>query len=235
MWKDVEVGRLEIGGCQILKAKSFWCIQGELFLKPETPWNTGCLWHNATTNHGHSLGMLEITAWLECLQKQLTVGSWRQVVLLQFSYFPTWFPTYADATHSTEGNWQCRSMIRLYTPSASRQEIGQSNTLRIQTYLHTFIPFHGTILIPFHLSLLNLQLQFPPFWFPYWPVIQFKTFHISPFYRPCLDVWSNCKRWSVQNLVQSAVHGSLHVSHENCIIYIRHIEYHMKTRRPMVF
>lgn len=109
-------------------------------------------------NHRHSLRMLEITAWLECLQKQLTVGSWRQVVLLQFSYFPTWFPTYADATHSTEGNWQCRSMIRLYTPSAFPKEIGQSNTLRIQTYLHTFIPFHGTILIPFHLSLFELPV-----------------------------------------------------------------------------
>lgn len=89
-------------------------------------------------------------------------------MLLQFSYFPTWFPTYADATHSTEGNWQCRSMIRLYTPSASPKEIGQSNTLRIQTYLHTFIPFHGTILnfdpissFPFELAVAISSLLIP--------------------------------------------------------------------------
>lgn len=32
MWKDVEVGRLEIGGCQILKAKSFDVSKKSFFL-----------------------------------------------------------------------------------------------------------------------------------------------------------------------------------------------------------
>ena len=32
---------LTFAGCQVLNA--IWCIQGELFLKPETPWNTNVL------------------------------------------------------------------------------------------------------------------------------------------------------------------------------------------------